>query len=55
VKKVRFFRLKYVKWICEKSLLKFVSDVMVIREFLIFLNDLKCKFTNLSLSLKIFE
>jgi len=33
VKKVRLFMLE---WICEKTLLKFVSDMMIVRRFLIF-------------------
>jgi len=41
-----------LEWIYEKNLLNFMSDVMVERYFLIFLKDLKCKFTNLSLYLK---
>ena len=44
-----------LEWICEESLLKFVSDMMVVNEFLIFLKCVRCKFINLSLSLKIFN
>jgi len=48
VKKVRFIGLRDVEWICEKNLLRFVSDVMVVRKILIFIKDLKCKFTKIS-------
>ena len=44
-----------IEWICEDDLLKFVSDVIVEREFRNYFKDVKCKFTNLSLLLKIFE
>jgi len=42
-------------WICDESLLKFVSDMMVMRRFLISLKCVKCNFTNLPLSLNFFE
>ena len=41
--------------ICEDGLLKFVSDMIVEREFKKYFKDVKCKFTNLSLLLKIFK
>jgi len=44
-----------LEWIDEKNLLKFVNDMMVVREFLIFLKYVRYKFTNLPLSLKIFN
>jgi len=44
-----------LEWICKESLLKFVSDMIVVRRFLIFFKCVKYIFTNLPLSLKIFE
>jgi len=41
--------------ICEKNLLKFVSDIIFVRDFLIFLKDVKCKFIKLFFHLKIFK
>jgi len=40
------------KWICEDDLLKFVSDVIVKREFRKYFKGVKGEFTNLSLLLK---
>jgi len=41
-----------LEWICKESLLKFVSDVMIVRVFLSFFKGVKYKITNLPLSLK---
>jgi len=41
-----------LEWMTEESLLKFVSDVMVVEKNYLFFECLKCKFTNLPLSLK---
>ena len=38
-----------LEWMCKESLLKFVSDMMVVRVYLFF-KDVKCKITNLPLS-----
>ena len=38
-----------LEWICEESLLKYVSDVMVVRIFWIILKCVNCKITNLPL------
>jgi len=41
-----------IEYICENSLLKFVSDVIVERKFRKYFKGIKCKFTNLSSLLK---
>ena len=33
--------------ICDEKLLKFVTDVLMVKDFLIFKKYIKCKFTNL--------
>jgi len=44
-----------LEWMSEKSLLKNVSDVIVLRVFWIIFKSINCMFTNLPLFLKIFE
>jgi len=44
-----------LKWICEKNVLKFVCNTMIMRDFLIILKNVKCMFADLSLSLKTFK
>ena len=41
--------------ICENGLLRFVSNMIVRREFINFFKSVKCKFTNLLFLLKIFK
>ena len=54
MKKVRLFKLWYVRVVCEESLCEFVSDEMV-DVFKIIFKSVNCNFTNLSLYLKIFN
>jgi len=48
MKKIKLFGFEYIR-------MDFVSDVIVVKNKLIFLKGIKYKFTNLSKSLKIFE
>ena len=41
-----------LEWMCEKSLLKNLNDVIVVRVFKYILNSVNCKITNLPLYIK---
>jgi len=41
-----------IEWICDDDLLKYVNDVIVVREFKNYFKGVKCKFINLFLLLK---
>jgi len=44
--------MSMLEWMCEESLLKYVSDIMVVRIFWIIFNCVNYKITNLPLCIK---